>query len=333
MPNLTIGYKASAEQFGPTDLVDLAVLADDRGLDSVWVSDHFQPWRDQGGHAPASLAFLAAAGARTQRVTLGTSVLTPTMRYNPAVIAQTFATLGCLFPGRIVLGVGTGEAMNEYAVSGNPFPEFKERYGRLRESIQLIRALWGGDRVSFDGTYYHTVDAKLYDTPDRPVPIYIAAGGPQMARYAGRVGNGIICTSGKGMGLYTDQLLPAVNDGREAAGSPTTDFARMIEIKLSYDRDPRQALENCRFWAPLSLSADDKHGLTDSRDIERAADALPIEQIARRWIVASDPPTAMAAIQPYIDAGLTHLVFHAPGPDQHRFFDQFSEDLLPLLRA
>jgi coenzyme F420-dependent glucose-6-phosphate dehydrogenase len=333
MPNLKIGYKASAEQFGPSELVNLAVLADDRGLDSVWVSDHFQPWRDQGGHAPASLAFLAAAGARTQNVVLGTSVLTPTLRYNPAVIAQTFATLGCLTPGRIILGVGTGEAMNEHAVSGQTFPEFKERYGRLREAIQLIRALWSGDRTSFDGTYYRTVDAKLYDTPDRPVPIYIAAGGPQMAKYAGRAGDGVICTSGKGMELYTDRLLPAVAEGRAAASDPPTDFGRMIEIKLSYDRDPRQALENTRFWAPLSLSAEDKHGLTDSRDIERAADTLPIEQVARRWIVASDPDTAMAGIQPYIDAGLTHLVFHAPGADQPRFFDQFCEDLLPLLRA
>src|SRR6185436_5252667 len=111
-------------------------------------------------------------------------------------------------------------------------------------------------------------------------------------------------------------LLPAAADGRTAASDPSRDFDRMIEIKLSYDRDPQRALENTRFWAPLSLSAEDKHGLTDSRDIERAADTLPIEQVARRWIVASDPEKAMAGIQPYIDAGLTHLVFHAPGADQ-----------------
>jgi coenzyme F420-dependent glucose-6-phosphate dehydrogenase len=299
----------------------------------VWVSDHFQPWRDQGGHAPASLAFLAAAGARTKQVVLGTSVLTPTLRYNPAVIAQTFATLGCLTPGRIILGVGTGEAMNEHAVSGQAFPEFKERYGRLRESLQLIRTLWSGERTSFEGTYYRTVDAKLYDTPDQPVPIYIAAGGPQMAKFAGRAGDGVICTSGKGMDLYTDRLMPAAAEGLEAGGKSNARFGRMIEIKLSYDRDPVRALEDTRFWAPLSLSAEDKHGLTDARDIERAADELPIEQVARRWIVASDPETAMAGIQPYIDAGLNHLVFHAPGPDQPRFFEQFGADVLPLLRS
>jgi coenzyme F420-dependent glucose-6-phosphate dehydrogenase len=332
MTNLAIGYKASAEQFAPSELVDLSVLAEERGMESVWVSDHFQPWRDQGGHAPSAIPFLAAVGARTNRVLLGTSVLTPTLRYNPAVIAQSFATLGCLSPGRIILGVGTGEAMNEHAVSGTAFPEFKERYARLREALTLIRGLWTGERTSFDGSYYRTVDAKLYDLPNLSIPIYIAAGGPQMAKYAGRAGDGIICTSGKGMDLYTDRLLPAAAEGRAAASNSAERFGRMIEIKLSYDRDPARALENTRFWAPLSLTAEEKHGLTDSRDIEKAADALPIEQVARRWIVASDPDTAMAGIQPYIDAGLTHLVFHAPGADQQRFLDQFTEDILPHLR-
>ena len=333
MSTIAIGYKASAEQFGPGELVDLAVQAEQHGLDSVWVSDHFQPWRDQGGHAPASMMFLAAAGARTHRIVLGTSVLTPTLRYNPAVLAQAFATLGCLNPGRVILGVGTGEAMNEHAVSGQVFPEFKERSARLQEAIRLIRQLWTGDRITFDGTYYRTVDAKLYDLPGQPIPIYIAAGGPQMAKIAGRLGDGIICTSGKGMDLYTERLLPAAAQGLTTRPTPVSDFGRMIEIKLSYDRDHRRALENTRFWAPLSLSAEDKHGLTDSRDIERAADQLPIEHVARRWIIASDPETAMAGIQPYIDAGLTHLVFHAPGSDQTRFLDQFTEDILPMLRT
>ena len=260
MTAMKIGYKASAEQFGPVHLVELAVQAEQVGLDSVWVSDHFQPWRDKGGHAPSSLMFLSSAGARTKRVVLGTSVLTPTLRYNPAVLAQTFATLGCLYPGRIILGVGTGEAMNEHAVSGKAFPEFKERSARLREAIAVIRALWTGDRTTFDGHYYMTVDAKLYDVPEVRTPIYIAAGGPQMAKLAGKFGDGIICTSGKGMDLYTNRLLPAAQDGLAEGKVNVANFGRMIEIKLSYDRDPDLALANTRFWAPLSLSAEEKHG-------------------------------------------------------------------------
>ena len=329
---LKIGYKASAEQFGPRQLLDYAVQAEQVGLDSVTVSDHFQPWQHEGGHAPFSLAWLAAVGERTSRVLLGTSVLTPTFRYNPAVIAQAFGTLGCLQPGRVMLGVGTGEALNEVAVARLEWPDFKERYARLRESVRLIRELWAGERVTFDGEYYQTSDATVYDRPEQPVPIYIAAGGPQVAKYAGRVGDGFICTSGKGMELYADKLLPAVDEGLAAAGRDREQFDRMIEIKLSYDRDLDRARENTRFWAPLSLTAEQKHGLHDPIEMQRAGAELPIEQIASRWIVTDDPEQAVEQIRPYAELGLNHLVFHAPGHDQSRFLESFGEDVLPLLR-
>ena len=329
---LRIGYKASAEQFGPRQLLDYAVLAEQVGLDSVLVSDHFQPWQHEGGHAPFALSWLAAAGERTSRVLLGTSVLTPTFRYQPAVLAQAFGTLGCLYPGRILLGVGTGEALNEVAVARLDWPDFKERFGRLREAVRLIRELWTTDRVSFDGEYYHTLAATIYDRPEQPIPIYIAAGGPQMAKYAGRVGDGIICTSGKGMELYADKLMPAADEGLAAAGRDGSQLDRMIEIKLSYDREPDRARENTRFWAPLSLTAEQKHGLHDPIEMQRAGAELPIEQIASRWIVTDDPQRVVEEIRPYLEVGLNHLVLHAPGHDQERFLTSFAEDVLPLLR-
>ncbi|GAA5101981.1 glucose-6-phosphate dehydrogenase (coenzyme-F420) [Nocardia iowensis] len=334
MGDLKLGYKASAEQFGPRELVEIAVLAEEHGLDSATVSDHFQPWRHKGGHAPFSLAWMAAVGERTQRIQLGTSVLTPTFRYNPAVIAQAFATMGCLYPDRIMLGVGTGEALNEIATGyKGEWPEFKERFARLREAVDLMRALWTGDRVDFSGEYYNTVGASIYDVPKGGIPVYVAAGGPLVARYAGRAGDGFICTSGKGMELYTEKLMPAVAEGAAKAGRTVDDIDRMIEIKISYDTDPELALENTRFWAPLSLTPEQKHSITDPIEMEAAADALPIEQIAKRWIVASDPDQAVDLIKPYLDAGLNHLVFHAPGHDQRRFLDLFQRDLAPRLRA
>jgi coenzyme F420-dependent glucose-6-phosphate dehydrogenase len=222
--------------------------------------------------------------------------------------------------------------MNEVAVTGIEWPEFKERFARLRESVRLIRALWGDERVTFEGDYYKTDQATVYDRPETPVPIYVAAGGPMVARYAGRHGDGFICTSGKGMELYTDKLLPAVAEGIEKAEREDT-VDRMIEIKLSYDPDPERALENTRFWAPLSLTAEQKGGLEDPLEIQRAGDALPIEQVARRWIVASDPDDAVEQVKPYVDAGLNHLVFHAPGEDQERFLDAFAERVMPGLRS
>jgi coenzyme F420-dependent glucose-6-phosphate dehydrogenase len=331
--DLKIGYKASAEQFGPRDLVEYAVRAEEVGLDSVWVSDHFLPWRHEGGHAPSALTWMAAVGERTRRVQIGTSVTTPTFRYNPAVMAQTFATMALLYDNRIILGAGTGEALNEIAVSGMEWPEFKERFARLREAVRLMRALWTDTNVDFEGDYYRLVNASIYDRPEKPVPVYIAAGGPVVARYAGRSGEGFICTSGKGMDLYTEKLIPAVKEGAEKESRSFDDIDRTIEIKLSYDRDADAALENTRFWAPLSLTAEQKHTVDSAEEMERLADELPIEQVAKRWIVASDPDEAVAQIKPYLDAGLNHLVVHGPGHDQERFLTQFAEDVVPKLRA
>ena len=335
---LTLGYKASAEQFDPRELVEIAVAAEAHGMQSVAVSDHFQPWRHTGGHAPFSLTWMSAVGERTSSIRIGTSVMTPTFRYNPAVLAQAFASMGVMYPGRIFLGVGTGEALNEIATGfrgagEQDWPEFKERFARLRESVDLMRQLWSEDRVNFRGEYYSTHDASIYDRPEVPVPIYIAAGGPFVARYAGRAGDGFICTSGKGVELYTEELIPAVKEGAEKVGREFEQIDRMIEIKLSYDTDLDVALDNTRFWSPLSLSKEQKHDITDPIEMEQAADALPIEQIAKRWIVGNDPDAVVAEIAKYVEYGMNHLVFHAPGHDQRRFLELFERDLAPRLRG
>src|SRR6202521_1308248 len=161
---LRFGYKVSAEQFSPADLLEFTVVAEQCGFDTAAISDHFQPWRHTGGHAPFSLAWLGAAGQATSSIELGTSVLTPTFRYHPAVVAQAMGTLGCLFPGRIWLGVGTGESLNE-APLGIKWPDSKERFARLKEAVSLIQTLWTAERVSFDGAFYRTVNATIYDRP------------------------------------------------------------------------------------------------------------------------------------------------------------------------
>ena len=329
---LRLGYKASAEQFDPRTLLEFSVLAEQAGFDSVVVSDHFQPWRHTGGHAPFSFAWLGAVGQRTSRVLLGTSVVTPTFRYHPSVVAQAMATLGVLTPGRVMLGIGSGESMNEVPPIGIQWPDFKERYARLRESVTLMRRLWTEDRVTFDGTYYHTHDATVYDRPAEPIPLYIAAGGPQVARYVGRVADGFICTSGKGAALYRDQLLPALAEGATAAGRDPERIDRMIEVKVSFDTDRQRALEDTRFWGALALSSDEKTGVEDPLEMERRADALPTERTASRFIVSTDPDEHVERIKFYTDLGFNHLVFHAPGQDQARFIELYSRDVLPRLR-
>ena len=329
---LRLGYKASAEQFGPVELADFAVQAEEAGFDSVFVSDHFQPWRHDGGHGPAALPWLGAVGARTSRVTLGTSVLTPTFRYHPAVIAQAFATLGCLFPGRVVLGVGSGESLNEVAL-GLAWPDGKERFARLKEAVTLMKRLWAEERVSFEGTFYSTDRATIYDRPATPVPLYIGASGPAATRLAGRVADGFITTSGKAAALYRDTLLPALADGAGRVGRQLSDLDLMIEMKVSFDTDGMRALQDTRHWAALALSPEEKTHVEDPIEMQRLADALPAERAASRWIVSTDPDEHVARIKRYLDLGFNHLVFHAPGPDQSRFLRLYSAEVLPRLRA
>jgi len=328
---LKLGYKASAEQFDPKRLLTFSCEAEQAGFDSVFVSDHFQPWKHTDGHAPSALAWLGALGASTTRIVMGTSVLTPTFRYHPSVVAQVFGTLGVLFPGRVVLGVGSGEGLNEVPSTGMKWPEMKERFARLREAVALVRKLWTEDRVSFEGQFYRTEKATIYDKPEQPVPIYVAGAGPMVAKYAGRSAEGFICTSGKKWDLYTETLLPNVEEGIKAAGGKPA-YERLIEMKVSFDTDRERALQDTRHWAALALTPEEKVSVEDPTEMERLADALPVERAASRWIVSTDPEEHVEKIRPYSDLGFRHLVFHAPGPDQTRFLKLYGERVLPLLR-
>ena len=329
---LRLGYKASNEQFAPRELLEFSILAEEVGMDSVFISDHLQPWRHDGGHAPFAMSWLGALGASTERIQMGTSVLTPTFRYHPVIVAQAFATLGCLFPGRVALGMGTGESMNEVPLD-IVWPDGKERFARFREAISLIKKLWSEERVSFDGEYYKTHNATIYDRPETPVPLYLAGSGPAATRYAGRVGDGYITTSGKAPELYTDTLLPAIQEGAEKAGRTIADLDMMIEVKVSFDHDRDAAMRATHFWGALGLSPEQKSGVEDPVEMQRLADELSVEQTAKRFIVSTDPEEHVEKIKTYLDLGFNHLVFHAPGPDQAKFLKLYGEEILPRLRA
>jgi coenzyme F420-dependent glucose-6-phosphate dehydrogenase len=325
------GYKASAEQFGARRLADLSLRAEEVGLDTIAVSDHFQPWRHHGGHAPNALTWLGAAAQGLQGAMLGTSVLTPTMRYHPSIVAQAFATAAQLSRGPVFLGVGTGEAMNEVPATGMEWPGGRERRARLEEAIELIRRLWSEERVTFDGDYYRTLLATIYERPEQPIPIYLAAAGPLAARLVGRLGDGFICTSGKSMELYRT-LLENIELGAQSAGRDVSGMPRMIEIKVSYDTDLEHAERACHWWGALALTPEEKQSTHDPLELERLADAHP-ERARSRFIVSTDPDEVVDRIAPYVELGFDELIFHAPGEDQERFLELFTRDVLPRLRA
>ena len=307
---LTLGWKASAEQFAPTELLRYGVLAEELGFDSVVVSDHFHPWRDTGGHAPFSWSWLGALGAKTSRVRMGTSVVTPTFRYHPAIVAQAAATIALMFPGRFFLGVGSGESMNETPVLAAEWPDPAERFRRLREAVKLMKQLWSDDYVSFEGRYFKTRGAKIFDKPRDGVPLYVAAAGPQTATFAGREADGFICTSGRDPGK----------------------IERTIEMKVSFDADRDRAMSDTREWAALALPAEDKAGVEDPREMERRAEAAA-DKAHTRFIVSTDPDEHVAKIRRYVEWGFTHLIFHFPGKDQERAMRLYAREILPRLRA
>lgn len=328
---MTLGWKASAEQFGPQELLRYGVLAEELGFESAIISDHFHPWRDTGGHAPFSFAWLGALGASTKRIRMGTSVVTPTFRYQPAIVAQASATLAVLFPGRFFLGVGSGESMNETPVTGGEWPEPAERFRRLRESVRLMKRLWTENYVTFEGKYYKTREAKIFDKPKDGVPLYVAASGPQTAEFAGKEADGFICTSGKGAELYRDTLLPAVEKGAKDAGRDPSKIERMIEMKVSYDKDRERAMNDTKEWSALALPAEDKAGVEDPREMEKRSKAGE-DKAHTRFIVSTDPDEHVEKIREYVEWGFTHLVFHFPGKDQERAMGDYARDILPRLR-
>ena len=185
--------------------------------------------------------------------------------------------------------------------------------------------------MTFEGEYYRTDRATVYDRPEQPVPIYMAASGPLAAKLAGRLGDGFICTSGKPRELYVE-LVAKLEEGARAAGRDPAALPRMIEIKVSYDRDRAYAEEACGWWAALALSGEEKSGVDDPVEMERLADANR-DRASSRFIVSDDPDEVVERIAPYVELGFHELIFHAPGDDQARFLEQFARDVLPRLRA
>jgi coenzyme F420-dependent glucose-6-phosphate dehydrogenase len=188
---LKIGYLAPMEQYQPLPMLQYTMAAEKAGFDSIWVSDHFHPWFHNNAAGGFAWVWMAAAAERTNSVEIGTAVTCPILRYNPAIVAQAFATLACMYPNRIFLGLGTGEAMNEVPV-GCEWPKFAERVERLEESIRIMKLLWNENFVTFNGKYYKLRKANLYTKPKSPPPIFVASTGARVAEIAGRHADGLL---------------------------------------------------------------------------------------------------------------------------------------------
>jgi coenzyme F420-dependent glucose-6-phosphate dehydrogenase len=325
-----IGWKAGPEQFAPTDLLMYAEAADQAGFDLLDVSDHFHPWSEEG-QAPFTWTWLGAAAVRTQHIHLGTGVTCPILRYHPAIIAQAAATVASFAPGRTYLGLGTGEALNEYAATGL-WPEYEERQERMREAIELIRELWTGKDVTFEGKYYQTHKARLYTPPPQPIPIYISSLVPESAHFAGQYGDGLFAVGGKQPQLY-QQLLKNFADGARAAGKDASKMPRLIELNVEYEQDLDAALQNhLKYWAGTYVPALFNQKIYSPEMSAENGEIVTPEAVKKSGCVSSNAEDHIKFARQYIDLGFDHLIFHSARQDQQAFLASYSRDVLGHLR-
>lgn len=324
-----IGYVASHEQFPITRLIETTALAEQAGFDAMWASDHFHPWQDNQGHAGHAWVTLSALTQRTRSLIMGTGVTCLSYRNNPAIVAQAFASLAMLAPGRIFLGVGTGEALNEVPTGGGWGP-YAERAERMVEAITIIRALWEGEWVTFQGRHHQVEQAHLYDQPVRPIPIFVAAGGPRSGRLAGIHGDGLITVGGV-FGEQGRKVMDAFEAGAREAGKDPGSMAKAIEL-FAVVGDEATALPVARLWQ-FGAAIDGLFEVPDPREIRRLAEerATP-EQVITSWVVSPDPQVHVAALLDLARQGFTHIFIHAPQEDQERFIEVYGRDVLPAIR-
>lgn len=321
-----VSFMLAHEQFPVPELVRLGAYADQAGFDMLATSDHFQPWQANERHAGEAWVTLGALGQQAQHAWMGPTVTCPILRYNPAVVAEAYATLSQLYPGRIFLGLGSGEALNEQAATG-VWPPWRERWDRLIEAVAIIRQLWSGNLVQHKGKHY-SVNGRLYDPPAKPIPLLLAANGPKAMKLAGEHGDGLI-TDPK----TWKESRKEWESGARAAGKSPADMPVLVEafVVVGGQSDAQVA---AKLWNFIPKAFKGYHNIPDPAQIERQAQAdLPLPQVYADWTVSTDPLAHVAAIRKLFDSGVSIVNVHSGQPDQQRVLEFYGKEVLPRLRG
>jgi G6PDH family F420-dependent oxidoreductase len=312
-----IGYALSSEEHGPKDLVRHARLAEDAGVESVWISDHFHPWVDDQGHSPFVWSVIGAIAATTE-LTVTTAVTCPTMRIHPAIIAQAAATASLLLDGRFELGVGSGENLNEH-ILGDKWPTADERLQMLEEAVDVLRLLWKGDEVTHRGEHYTVEDARIYSIPETPPKILMSGFGPKSTELAARIADGY---------MTTRPTKYFVKKYRDDGGRGTIDGG--MKICWGDDRDDCIKLAH-RLWRTSALSGQLAQELRTPAVFDQAAELVPVESMADDMPCGPDVDLIVNAAKEYVDAGFDRLYITQVGPEQEEFLTFFRKELAPAL--
>ncbi|MCS7146546.1 MAG: TIGR03557 family F420-dependent LLM class oxidoreductase [Nitrososphaerota archaeon] len=325
------GYHVLPEWFSPERIIEGLCLSEEAGFTVGWISDHFHPWFDEGAHCSFAWSILSATAERTRKIRLGTAVTAPILRYNPAIVAQAFATLDHLYPGRVILGLGTGEALNEVPV-GCGWPSFKERLARLEEAVHVIRLLWRGGFVNFRGKYYRLKNAKLYTLSKTSIPIYIAASGQATAYLAGKLGVGLITLAGLGLNWLRENVLRSYRKGLADTGLSQAKTSLVVEVIGSYDEDEKKALKNCWPFAATLMPLIFRANVSDPREIALYGNMIREELIRERWVVSSKPEDHIERYSKLAELGFNHIEIVDISPDHRSFIKFYKEKIIPYFQ-
>jgi coenzyme F420-dependent glucose-6-phosphate dehydrogenase len=325
-----ISIQAAHEQINPTDLLNDVVVMDKNGIGRCWSSDHYMPWWHTGASGAAAWPWIGSALAKTSKIEIGTGVTAPILRYNPAVVAQVFATLGFMFPDRVFLGVGLGESLNE-VTTGNEWPSTQERFRRTKEAITIIQKLWTEEWVTFKGEYYWVKDSNLYTKPKEPIPLYIAAMGSQTARLSGEKGDGFV-TNEINIESIKNKLLPAVRDGARESGKDFEALEKILFIPASYDEDSEKAIQSIRFWRGAMIKAFFDVDVHDPREIEENAQVIGDDTLQKMLLVITNAEEGINKLEKYVDLGFTEIVLTNSSPDREKLVKLIAEKISPAFR-
>ena len=312
-----LGYALSSEEHAPADLVANARAAEEAGFGFALISDHYHPWVDVQGHSAFVWSAIGAIAQATERLRLGTGVTCPMIRIHPAIVAHAAATCACLMPGRFFLGVGTGENLNEH-ILGDKWPAPDERLEMLEESVEVMRLLWQGGYQTHRGKHYTVENARVFDLPEQPVEIAVAAMQPLAAELAGRIGDAYVNTS-------PDRELVERFDGAGGQGKP-----KYGQVTVCWAETKEQAKETAwKQWPNAAIQGAASQELPLPEHFEQLAESASPDDLEDALVLGPEPSEYMEQIEQFGEAGFTHVYLHQIGPDQRGFLEFARRELLP----
>jgi len=316
MPSyMRIGYFLSCEEYTPAQLIEQARKAQDAGFKSLWISDHFHPWNDEQGQSPFVWSVI---GALSQVVTIPvtTAVTCPIMRIHPAITAQAAATSAVMHDGRFVLGVGTGEALNEH-ILGDRWPFADERLEMLEESIEVMRELWKGGFVTHHGKHYTVDQARIYTLPAEPPKVYVSAFGPKALEVAGRIGDGYVSTMPDGDLVRKFREFGGgdkpVQGGFKGCWAPTEDEG----VQTAH-----------RLWPNSGVPGELSQVLPSPRHFEQASQLVTPDIIRDSVVCGPDPAGHAEQLQAFEKAGFDEVYIANMGPNYEELIDMYRREFL-----